>query len=104
FFVYAGVLATFGEYNWRALHGVEIAWILLTMAGLYVIGRQLFDRDTGLMAALLYSIFQAWSYWNNLAFNGEVLMNLPIVWAYALAFSLRGKNRYGDLGMSGGLI
>ena len=83
FYVYAAVLRTFGSYNWRALHLVEIVWILATMGGLYVVGRRLFDADTGLIAALLYSIFQAWSYWNNLAFNGEVLMNLPIVWAYA---------------------
>src|SRR6266550_942996 len=104
FYVYAGVLRTFGRDNWRALHAVEVGWILLTMAGLYVVGRQLFDRDTGFIAALLYSIFQAWAYWNNLAFNGEVLMNLPIVWAYSLVLSIRRAHRLGDVGVAGGLI
>ena len=61
-----------------------------TMAGLYVIGRRLFDRETGLIAALLYSVFQPWAAANNLAFNGELLMNLPLVWAWVVAFG-RGQ-------------
>ena len=104
FYVYAAVLRTFGSSNWRALHVVEIAWILATMAGLFVVGRRLFDDDTGLIAALLYSIFQAWSYWNNLAFNGEVLMNLPIVWAYALGLSRQRSRRIFDLFIAGALL
>ena len=104
FYVYAAVLRTFGPSNWRALHLVEIAWILATMAGLFVVGRRLFDDDPGLIAALLYSIFQAWSYWNNLAFNGEVLMNLPIVWAYALGFSGQGSRRIFNLFIAGALL
>jgi 4-amino-4-deoxy-L-arabinose transferase-like glycosyltransferase len=104
FYVYAAVLRTFGAYNWVALHLVEIIWILATMSGLYVIGRRLFDRDTGLIAALLYSIFQAWSYWNNLAFNGEVLMNLPIVWAYALGFSRQPSRHLVNLFVAGALL
>jgi 4-amino-4-deoxy-L-arabinose transferase-like glycosyltransferase len=89
FYVYAAALKVFGPSNWRALHGLEVGWILLTMAGLFVIGRRLFDSGTGLIAALFYCVFQAWSYWNNLAFNGEVLMNLPIVGAYAIGVSPR---------------
>src|SRR5580765_301576 len=104
FYVYAIVLRVFGTDNWRALHAIEIVWILATMGGLYVIGRRLFDTSTGLIAALLYSIFQAWSYWNNLAFNGEVLMNLPIVWAYALGFSEQGSRRIFNLFIAGGLL
>jgi hypothetical protein len=104
FYVYAAVLRIFGPSNWRALHLVEIAWILATMAGLFVLGRRLFDDDTGLIAALLYSIYQAWSYWNNLAFNGEVLMNLPIVWAYALGFSGQSSRRLFNLFIAGALL
>jgi 4-amino-4-deoxy-L-arabinose transferase-like glycosyltransferase len=104
FYVYAAVLRLFGHDNWRALHGVEVAWILATMAGLYLAGRRMFDDATGLMAALLYSIFQAWSYWNNLAFNGEVLMNLPIAWAYALAFSRARSARFMNLCLAGALV
>ncbi len=104
FYVYAAALRLFGHDNWRALHGVEIAWILVTMAGLYVAGRRMFDDETGLMAALLYCIFQAWSYWNNLAFNGEVLMNLPIAWAYAFAVGRGRSGRLMNLFLAGGLI
>jgi dolichyl-phosphate-mannose-protein mannosyltransferase len=105
FYVYAGVLRAFGHDNWRALHGVELVWIFGTMAGLYAIGRRLFNDETGLTAALLYCVYQAWSYWNNLAFNGEVLMNLPIVWAYAAALSSsRGSRQTARLFLAGGLI
>jgi 4-amino-4-deoxy-L-arabinose transferase-like glycosyltransferase len=86
FWTYAAVFAIAGKYNWMALHAVALGWTLGTMAGLYLIGRELFNRETGLIAALFYSVFQPWAIANNLAFNGEVLMNLPLVWAWAIAF------------------
>lgn len=89
---YAAVFQATGKYNWLALHALALAWTLGTMAGLYLIGRRLFDRDTGLIAALLYSVFQPWALWVNLALNGELLMNLPIVWAWAIAFG-RSRSR-----------
>ena len=92
FWTYAAVFAMAGKYNWMALHAVALAWTLGTMAGLYVIGKRLSNRETGLIAALLYSVFQPWAAANNLAFNGELLMNLPLVWAWAIAFG-RGKSR-----------
>jgi 4-amino-4-deoxy-L-arabinose transferase-like glycosyltransferase len=92
FWTYAAVFALAGKYNWMALHAVALLWTLGTMAGLYAIGRQLFDRETGLVAALLYSVFQPWATANNLAFNGELLMNLPLVWAWAIGFG-RGRSR-----------
>jgi 4-amino-4-deoxy-L-arabinose transferase-like glycosyltransferase len=94
FWTYASVFGLFGHYNIRALHAVALLWVLGTMGGLYVIGRNSFDRATGLAAALLYSVFQPWatSENDNLAFNGEMLMNLPLVWAYAIAFR-RGASR-----------
>ena len=60
FWTYAAVVKAAGKYNWKALHAVALAWTLATMAGLYVIGQGLFDRPTGLVAALLYSVFQPW--------------------------------------------
>jgi Dolichyl-phosphate-mannose-protein mannosyltransferase len=86
FWTYAAIFKVFGKYNWKALHTVALVWALATMAGLYAIGNQLFNRNTGLIAALLYSIYQPWISWKNLAFNGEMLMNLPIVLAWAIAF------------------
>jgi 4-amino-4-deoxy-L-arabinose transferase-like glycosyltransferase len=86
FWTYAAVFALAGKYNWVALHTVALLWTLGTMAGLYSIGRQLFNRETGLVAALLYGVFQSWAVAKNLAFNGEMLMNLPLVWAWSIAF------------------
>jgi 4-amino-4-deoxy-L-arabinose transferase-like glycosyltransferase len=85
FWTYAAVFKAAGKYNWEALHLVALIWILGTMAGLYFIGARLADPFTGLIAALLYSVFQPWGTFTNLAFNGEVVMNLPLVWAWAIA-------------------
>src|SRR5213596_1802577 len=92
FWTYAAIFKVAGEFNWKALHFVALVWTLGAMAGLYVIGRELFDRNTGLIAALFYGIFQHWWTWKNLTFDGEMLMNLPIIWAWAIAFR-RGSSR-----------
>jgi 4-amino-4-deoxy-L-arabinose transferase-like glycosyltransferase len=86
FWTYAAVFQVAGKYNWKALHLLSLTWTLATMAGVYAIGKQLFDRETGLVAAFFYSVFQPWAAYKNLAFNGEIVMNLPIVWAWAIGF------------------
>jgi 4-amino-4-deoxy-L-arabinose transferase-like glycosyltransferase len=86
FWTYAVVFKIVGKYNWVALHFVALLWTLCAMGGLYVIARELFDCNTGLIAALFYSVFQPWLTWKNLSLDGEMLMNLPIIWAWAIAF------------------
>ena len=104
FWTYEAIFKVAGKNNWPALHLVALLWTLGTMAGLYLIGRQLFDRNTGLIAALLYSVFQPWATAKNLALNGELLMNLPIVWACAIAFR-RGSSRFRpELFVAGALL
>src|SRR3954454_12713826 len=92
FWTYAAVFKIAGKFNWTALHVVALVWTLCSMAGLYVIGTKLFDSKTGLIAALFYSVFQPWWTWKTLAFDGEMLMNLPIIWAWAIALR-RGSSR-----------
>jgi len=104
FWTYAAIFKTAGKYNWTALHAVSLVWTLTTMAGLYVIGRHLFDRNTGLIAALLYSVFQPWWSPLQLAFNGELMMNLPIVWAYAIAFERSSSRLRPELLAAGALL
>lgn len=104
FWTYAAVFRLFGAFNWIALHGVAVAWVLVTMAGIYCVGRTLFDGDVGATGALLYAIYQVWGTWNNLAFNGEVLMNLPIAWAYALVFARGGGRSPASLAGAGALL
>jgi 4-amino-4-deoxy-L-arabinose transferase-like glycosyltransferase len=104
FWTYAAIFKIFGPFNWRALHGSAVAWVLLTMLALYLTARRLFDRWTGLIAALLYSLFQPWLYPNNLSFNGEVLMNLPIACAYLITFA-RSRSRWRpELAVAGALL
>ncbi|MDE2302519.1 MAG: glycosyltransferase family 39 protein [Sphingomonadales bacterium] len=89
FAVYWAIFGLFGPDNWLALHGVMLVWVLLTMLGLFWLVRRLFDTTSGVIAALLYAVLQPWATAKNLAFNGEVLMNLPLVAAYALALRPR---------------
>src|SRR5438067_7139874 len=92
FWTYAAVFKIAGKFNWKALHMLALVWTLCAMTGLYLIGCELFDRNTGLIAAFLYSVFQPWWTWKNLSFDSEMLMNLPIIWAWAIAFG-RGSSR-----------
>jgi 4-amino-4-deoxy-L-arabinose transferase-like glycosyltransferase len=104
FWTYAALFEAVGKFNWKALHAVTLVWTLSTMAGLYVIGTRLFDRGTGLVAALFYSVFQPWAEFRNLAFNGELLMNLPIVWAWAIAFDRSSSRVRAELLAAGALL
>lgn len=104
FWTYAAIFEVAGKYNWKALHAAALLWTLGTMAGLYALDRALFDRETGLIAALLYSIFQPWARGQNLAFNGELLMNLPIVWGWAIAFRPSSSRARPELVFSGALL
>jgi 4-amino-4-deoxy-L-arabinose transferase-like glycosyltransferase len=81
-----------------------VGWILATMLGLYALGKQLFSREAGLAAALLYSIATTRSDWVNLALNGEVMMNLPIVWALYLAFRPSRSRLRPELAGAGALL
>ena len=104
FWTYAAVFEVAGKYNWHALHLVALLWTLATMAGLFLAGKRLFDPFTGLVAALLYSIFQPWLTYLNLAFNGEVVMNLPLVWAWAIAFGRSRATARFELFAAGALL
>jgi hypothetical protein len=64
----------------------------------------LFDRETGLIAALFYSVFQSWGTWKNLSADGEMLMNLPIIWAWAIAFRNNSLRARPELFVAGALL
>jgi 4-amino-4-deoxy-L-arabinose transferase-like glycosyltransferase len=104
FWTYAAIFKVAGEFNWKALHIVALVWTLGAMAGLYVIGRELFDRNTGLIAALFYGVFQPWWTWKTLAFDSEMLMNLPIILAWAIAFRRSSSRLRSELFVAGALL
>jgi hypothetical protein len=104
FWTYAVVFKIAGKFNWKALHIVALVWTLCAMAGLYVIGSELFDRNTGLIAAFFYSVFQPWWTWKNLSFDGEMLMNLPIIWAWAIALRRSSSPLRPELFPAGALL
>jgi 4-amino-4-deoxy-L-arabinose transferase-like glycosyltransferase len=102
--VYGAIAGTAGPYNWFALHLVALIWTLATMWGLFVIGRRLFDAATGTLAAGLYGVYLSWATAKNLAFNGEMMMNLPLVWAWVLVLKKRGGVSAGALVGAGTLL
>ena len=104
FWTYAAVFKIAGEFNWKALHIVALVWTLCAMAGLYVIGCELFDGNTGLIAAFFYSVFQPWWTWKTLSFDGEMLMNLPIILAWAIAFRRSSSRIRPELFVAGALL
>src|SRR5207247_945301 len=104
FWTYAALFELAGKYNWKVLHIVALVWTLATMAGLYLIGTRLFDRNTGLIAALFYSVFQPCGRAQMIAFDGELLMNLPIVWAWAIGFRRSSSRVRPELLLSGALL
>src|SRR6266403_5147852 len=104
FWTYAAIFKVAGKFNWKALHIVALVWTLCAMAGLYVIGRELFDRNTGLIAALFYGVFQHWWTGRNLSFDGEMLMNLPIIWAWAIALRRSSSRLRPELFLAGLLL
>src|SRR3954447_13429540 len=104
FWTYAAVFKVAGKYNWKALHVVALVWTLCAMAGLYVIGCELFDRNTGLIAAFFYSVFQPWWTWKTLSLDGEMLMNVPIILAWAIAFRRSSSRLRSELFVAGALL
>ena len=104
FWTYAAIFKVAGKFNWKALHFVAAVWTLCAMAGLYAIGNELFDSNTGLIAALFYSVFQPWWTWKNLSFDGEMLMNLPIIWAWTIAFRSSASRVRPELFPAGALL
>src|SRR4029453_10615958 len=104
FWTYAAVFKIAGKFNWKALHMVALVWTLCAMAGLYVMGRLLFDRVTGLIAAFFYGVFQPFWSWKNLTFDAEMLMNLPIIWAWAIAFRRGSSPLRPELFLAGALL
>jgi 4-amino-4-deoxy-L-arabinose transferase-like glycosyltransferase len=104
FWTYAAIFKVAGEFNWKALHIVALVWTLCAMSGLYLIGRELFDRNTGLIAALFYSVFQPLWMWKTLSFDGEMVMNLPIILAWAIAFRRSSSRLRPELFAAGALL
>ena len=104
FWTYAAVFQVGGVYNWPALHLVAVLWTLGTIAGVYAIAARLWDQTAGLWAAFLFSVFASFATWKNLAFNGEMLMNLPLVWAWRFGLGERTSRWRPELLLAGILL
>jgi len=104
FWTYESIFWLVGAYNWLGLHVIAVLWVLMSTWLCYLIGRDLFDERVGLIAAVLYSVYQPWAYWRNLAFNGEVMMNLPILVAVWIAFRPRRSRFRPELVVAGVLL
>jgi 4-amino-4-deoxy-L-arabinose transferase-like glycosyltransferase len=104
FWSFAGIHAVVGKYNWPGLHAAMVLWVLLTMAGVYRLVGARFGARAGLLAAGLYSIYQPWWSAGTLALNGELAMNLPLVWAAWLVLRPGGSRIRPELAGAGALL
>ncbi len=104
FWTYELIFKIGGAYNYSFLHFVSLIWILFSMLGLYLLTRHLFDRDAGIIAALFYAVFVSWAAWSNLALNGEILMNLPLIWGIWLVMRVSAPHRKFELILAGFLL
>ena len=104
FDLYEVILRAAGERNWAALHVTAAIWTLATMAALAAAAYPLFGWPAAGWAALLYGVFVAWGDYRALALNGELLMNLPLVIALAIAFRPTPSKLRPDLALAGVLV
>jgi 4-amino-4-deoxy-L-arabinose transferase-like glycosyltransferase len=104
FVLYEGILSAGGSYGWPAVHLTMVLWTLATMGLLYLIARRLFDPAAGFWAAFLYGLFVVWADYRNLALNGELLMNLPVAAALAVAFGRSQSRIRPELLLAGALV
>ncbi len=102
--VYWAVFRVAGFPNWIALHAVAVGWTLATMGLLYLLASTLFTPWAGVIAAGLYGAFQPLLRFSNLAFNGELIMNLPACAAILLAIRPGGRRKPLELAAAGGLV
>jgi 4-amino-4-deoxy-L-arabinose transferase-like glycosyltransferase len=104
FLVYAAVLAPFGHTNVQAVHVAAVVWMIATMLGLNAAARRLFGARAGVVAAALYAIYACWGDYTNLAWNGELLLNLPLVLALAVTFRPSRSRLRPELAAAGALV
>jgi 4-amino-4-deoxy-L-arabinose transferase-like glycosyltransferase len=104
FLAYAAVFKTGGRTNMYALHVAATLWVMGTMLGMRAAARWLFGARAGLTAAALYGLYSAWGDYSNLAWNGEVLLNLPLSWGVALGFRPSRSRLRPELLAAGALV
>jgi len=104
FYSYAAFFWLVGKYNFIGLHVICLLWVCVTMGGLYVVARRLFDWRVGIAAAFFYSVFQPAGDYRSQALNGEVLMNLPIIIALAVLFGPGKRKARPELVVAGALL
>lgn len=78
-----------------ALRVLSIAYSLMTVLVIYLVGKQMIDSKTGLVAALLYSVYPSAVFWSRMGFAHNQLMLLGIVTLYAvLKYANSGSRRF----------
>ena len=82
FFIIAGVLLKFLGNYLIVLRTLSVTYSLLSILVLYLIGKEMFDEKTGLLAGFLFAIYPTAIYWNRLGFANNQLMLLLLLTLY----------------------
>jgi 4-amino-4-deoxy-L-arabinose transferase-like glycosyltransferase len=78
-----------GIYSMRLL---SVGYSLLTIMLVYLLGKEIADKKTGLISALLFSVYPKAVYWNRMAFSNNQLMFLSALAFYSLLLYLKDGN------------
>ena len=93
FYVFAGAMELFGS-GIHTLRSVTTVASLLTLPGIFLLGSELFNRRTGLLATFLLAAMRWHVNFSRIAFHG-IFAPLFMVWAfYFLVRGLRGHGRW----------
>ena len=96
FYVFAGAMKLFGV-GIHTLRSVTTLSALLTIPGMFLLGRELFNRRVGLLATFLLAAMRWHVNFSRVAFHG-IFGPLLMVWSfYFLVRGLRGHGRWNFL-------
>lgn len=84
YYFFAAVYYVFGKNDLLAIHWVTTLIVLATAVFVFLAGRDLRDRRTGLWAALSFAFLSHIHEPKYISTNGETLVNLPLVLAFFL--------------------
>jgi 4-amino-4-deoxy-L-arabinose transferase-like glycosyltransferase len=104
FTAYAAAFKLGGRTNMHALHLAATLWVMATMLGMRAAARAVFGARAGLAAAALYGLYASWGDYQNLAWNGELLLNMPLAWGVAVGFGPSRSRLRPELLASGALV
>ena len=94
FFVVTGILLRILGNELIVLRGLSVFYSIITTIFIYLIGKELFNKKTGLLASFLFAIYPCAIYWNRMGFANNQLMLLSVLTLYSFLQYLKHKRSF----------